>query len=42
MTLDRSRLAMAESETFDCDCGATFESEEELKAHAREAHDADV
>lgn len=33
---------MAEDETYDCDCGATFETEAELKEHAREAHDADV
>lgn len=26
---------------YECDCGATFETEEELSAHAREEHDAD-
>jgi hypothetical protein len=26
----------------ECDCGATFETEEELTEHAREEHDADV
>lgn len=29
-------------EVHECDCGASFESEEELKRHAREEHDADV
>lgn len=33
---------MTGHETFDCDCGASFETEEELKEHARDAHDADV
>lgn len=33
---------MADPETFDCDCGASFDAEEELKEHAREAHDADI
>lgn len=32
---------MAEDE-FECDCGATFDTEAELKDHAREEHDADV
>lgn len=29
-------------EEFTCDCGETFETKAELKAHAREEHDADV
>lgn len=32
---------MSEHE-FECDCGASFETEAELKEHAREAHDANV
>lgn len=37
--LDISNMA---DEEYECDCGATFETEEELKEHAREEHDADV
>jgi hypothetical protein len=33
---------MAVDHDFECDCGETFESEEALKDHAREAHDADA
>lgn len=32
---------MADQETYECGCGATFDTEEELKQHAREEHDAD-
>lgn len=32
---------MADEESFDCDCGASFETEAELKEHARTAHDMD-
>lgn len=28
-------------DAFTCECGATFDSEAELKQHAREEHDAD-
>ncbi len=33
---------MAEKTSHECDCGASFESEEALKQHAREEHNADV
>lgn len=29
-------------EEYECDCGATFDTEEGLEEHAREEHDADV
>lgn len=29
-------------EEYTCDCGASFETEEALLQHAREAHDKDV
>lgn len=32
---------MADDE-YQCDCGATFDTEEEFEEHAREEHDADV
>ena len=33
---------MAGHETFDYECGTSFETEEELKGHARNAPDADA
>ena len=33
---------MAHDHEHECGCGETFETEEELKAHAREVHDMDV
>lgn len=37
----RGRWHMADDE-YECDCGAAFGTEKELKEHAREKHDADV
>lgn len=28
-------------ETFECDCGASFDTQAALERHAREEHDAD-
>ena len=42
MSIERLRAGMADTESYDCDCGASFETEEELKEHARDIHDADV
>lgn len=33
---------MADEHEYECNCGESFENEEELKEHAREEHDADV
>lgn len=30
------------ADEFECDCGSSFETVEELKQHARDKHDADV
>lgn len=29
-------------ETYECDCGATFDTEEAFERHAREEHGADA
>jgi len=33
---------MSEEHEHECGCGETFETEEEMKEHAREEHDMDV
>lgn len=35
-------MAHDHTDEYECDCGQTFDTEEELKTHAREEHDADV